>query len=82
MVTLSTGLPLELNNRTPRLRELIYGLFQSFRRAPRVRAGNTLDGMAQQIRDVVLVYLSPSQLCRKSAPQVVPDQTAFNVLTK
>src|SRR2546422_11044704 len=82
MVTPSTGLPLELDDRTPRLRDLVYGLFQSFRRASRVRASNTLNGVAQQVGDVVLVHLSPSQLFRKSAPQVVPGQSAFNLLTK
>jgi len=57
MVTPSTRFSLELNYRAPGLREHVYGLLQSFRFASRISAGNTLDGMAQQIRDVVLVYL-------------------------
>ena len=65
-----TGLSRELNYRASRLGEFVYGLLQSFRRASRIGAGNTLDGMAQQVRDVVLVYLSPSQLCSKSTTQV------------
>jgi uncharacterized protein (DUF2132 family) len=60
MVTPSTDLSFELKNRTPWLREFVDSLLQSFRRALRIRAGNTLDRVAQQVGDVVLVYLSPS----------------------
>jgi hypothetical protein len=83
MVTLSTGLPFELKNRALGSESLFTASSkQSFRCASRIRARNALNCMAQQIRDVVLVYLSPSYLCCKGAPKVAPDQTTFDVLAK
>ena len=58
MVTPSTGLSFELKNRTPWLREFVVSLLQSFRPALRIRADNTFDRVAQQVGDVVPVYLS------------------------
>ena len=49
MVTPSTGLPRELKNRTLWFSKFVYSFFQSFRRAPRVGAGDALDCTAQQI---------------------------------
>jgi hypothetical protein len=83
MVTLFlTSLSLELDNSTPRFCESVYGIFQSFRCASSIRPGSALDRVAQQMGDVVLVYLSASQLGGKSTPQVMPDQTTLNCETE
>lgn len=83
MVTLfSASLPFELDNRTSRFYEPLHRLLQSFWCASRVSPSNTLNRVAQQIGDVVLVYLSPTQLGRERASQVMPSQSTFHVLAK
>jgi hypothetical protein len=82
MVTLSTGLPLEPDNGTSWFGQLLHSIFQRFRRTSSIRAGNALDRVAQQVRDIVLMYLSHSQFRCKCAPQIVANHTGFNLLTK
>src|SRR5688572_4225056 len=83
MVTLFlTGLPLELDHRASRFRESIDCILQRLGCATCVCARDALDRVTKQIGDVVLMYLSPSQLGCKSPSQIVPDHAAFNRQTK
>src|SRR5258708_13763864 len=82
MVTPSTSLPFELDHITSRLCESVHRILQGFWCASRVCTSDALDAVAQQIGDVVLMYLSPAQLRRESTAQVVPDQTTLNPETK
>src|SRR5260370_35347740 len=81
VVPLLTSPSFELDHSASRLCEVVHGIFQGFRSASSICTCDGLNGLAQKISDVLLMCLSPSELCRKSTPQAMPDQTPFTPKT-
>jgi hypothetical protein len=82
MVTLSTSLPFEFDHIASRFCESVHSIFQSIRCTACVCSCDALNRVTEEIGNVVLMHLSPSQLSCKSPSQIVPDHTGLDRKTK